>query len=92
VLGRTLVREDERGKKKAGVTVMQWGVGTGQGRCHTVARRGASVAVGRHGVADSSLATALTAGARAGGARSVLKQGRAGADLWAPLQSRAVAV
>jgi hypothetical protein len=44
----------------------------------------ANVAVGRHSMAGSSPAAALTAGARAGGARSALKQGRAGADRWAP--------
>jgi hypothetical protein len=43
VLGRTLVREDERGKKKAGAVAMRWGVGMGQGRCHAVARHGGSV-------------------------------------------------
>jgi hypothetical protein len=43
VLGLTLVREDERGKKKAGAIAMRWGVGMDQGRFHTVARRGGSV-------------------------------------------------
>jgi hypothetical protein len=45
---------------------------------------GANVAVGRHSMAGSSPATVLTAGARTGGAQSALKQGRAGADRWAP--------
>jgi hypothetical protein len=46
--------------------------------------RGASMAVGRRGVADSGTAAALTSGARASGARPAVKQGRAGADRWAP--------
>jgi hypothetical protein len=45
---------------------------------------GASVAVGRHGMAGSSPAATLTVGTHAGGVRSALKQGRVGADRWAP--------
>jgi hypothetical protein len=59
----------------------------GHGRRHAAVRRGSSAVVGRRGVAGSGPTAVLT-----GGARLALKQGRARADRWAPLQSQAAAV
>jgi hypothetical protein len=72
VLGRTLRREDERGKKRGhngdgapfiGDAAGGWGMG--RRRCHTVVRcggSGASAAVERRGVIGSSPAAMLTGG------------------------------
>jgi hypothetical protein len=70
------------GRVTGGATRRQ-GVGEGHG---------ANVAVGRRGVADIGLAAALAGSAHASGVRPAVKQGRAGADRWAPATVRAVAV
>jgi hypothetical protein len=46
---------------------------------------GASEAVGQCGMAGSSPAAVLTGGARVGGTQPAPKQGRPGADWWAPV-------
>jgi hypothetical protein len=71
----------------------EWG--TGHGRRHAGARHGghgARTAVGRCGVAGNGPAAVLVGGACTSGMRPAVKQGRAGTDRWAPLQSRAAAV
>jgi hypothetical protein len=79
-----LAREYERGKKRGGgaaamghpLYVTRWGWGTGHGWHNAAARRGgrgASAAVGRHGVAGSGPAVALVGGALTGAARPVPK-------------------
>jgi hypothetical protein len=54
--------------------------------------RGASAAIGRHGMDDSGPTAALTGDARASGAQPAAKQGRVGLTGGPPLQSRAAAV
>jgi hypothetical protein len=54
--------------------------------------RGASAAGGRRGMASSGPTATLMGGACTNGAQLAPKQGRAEADRWAPLQSRAAAV